>query len=163
MTMDHANPMDWLFVLPLIQLFGLRYVMAATDGKHFWLKIQIKKRLVRAGSRDGDHLDPLSLRLGIVRAQPVRLLACRNRPVEQRQRDLLPEDPGLRDLVAVTVASSGNPRHCPHVARPAQLQRGDALGQGLHICRLIEISRRKSRRSWALCPFMPLSAAFSVS
>lgn len=42
--MNHANPTDWLFVLPLIQLFGLKYVMAATDGEHFGLRIQVKKR-----------------------------------------------------------------------------------------------------------------------
>lgn len=41
--MDHSNPADWVYVLALIQLFGLKYLMAASDGWHY-VSIQTKKR-----------------------------------------------------------------------------------------------------------------------
>ena len=43
MTMDQSNPMDWVFILALVQLFGLKYMMAATDGWHY-VEIPIRKR-----------------------------------------------------------------------------------------------------------------------
>lgn len=41
--MNHSNPADWVYVLALVQLFGLKYLMAATDGWHY-VYIQPKKR-----------------------------------------------------------------------------------------------------------------------
>lgn len=35
--MDYSNPADWVFALALIQVFGLKYLMTASDGSHFGL------------------------------------------------------------------------------------------------------------------------------
>lgn len=37
--------MDWVFVLAVFQLFGMKYLMAATDGWHF-VNISARKRKV---------------------------------------------------------------------------------------------------------------------
>lgn len=43
--MDKSNPMDWVAVLVIVQLLGMKYLMAATDGWHF-VNITAHKRKV---------------------------------------------------------------------------------------------------------------------
>ncbi len=42
--MDKTNPADWLFALALIQVWGLKYLLAAGDGTHYGVNIRPKKR-----------------------------------------------------------------------------------------------------------------------
>lgn len=44
--MDKSNPMDWVFMLLILQTFGLLYLMAATDGTHHFVKINTRGRRV---------------------------------------------------------------------------------------------------------------------
>ncbi len=42
--MDKTSPADWLYVLALIQVWGLKYLLAAGDGTHYGISIHPKKR-----------------------------------------------------------------------------------------------------------------------
>lgn len=50
--MNLHDPENWVFVLPLIQFMGIKWLMAATDGYHHMgmVKIQTRKRWTALGA-----------------------------------------------------------------------------------------------------------------
>ena len=44
--LDKTNPMDWVFVLAFLQIFGMKWLLAAFDGTHYFSKIKAKGRKI---------------------------------------------------------------------------------------------------------------------
>jgi hypothetical protein len=42
--MDKSNAMDWVFILAVVQLLGLKYLMTATDGWLLFARVTPRKR-----------------------------------------------------------------------------------------------------------------------